>query len=304
MRSPHVFHRSPHLILSRLRSGSDLGRVDFAFQLFDYMMTLQLPPNSYASPHILSPHPPHFTFRPNSYTFNDLVELCVRAGDLRRALQVLYEMKSAGWTPSNQTQDALLVGCARSNEPMPVLVQLVEQQRSEGRPVPAATGIELVKCLAACGRHADAVELFGMLHFEQTTPGSLEPQIVRDGLQTLHELGSDRIVPEALRRLIQLFQKVVTALCIPVCAYASFLSRVKHSLFISLQMADRLQMASASISSNTATWAAPPTTGTVDRLAETHGANSLGGEHVSIGAALSSLPDDEPHASSLSPEIS
>ena len=81
-------------------------------------------------------------------------------------MQVLYEMKSAGWTPSNQTQDALLVGCARSNEPMPVLVQLVEQQRSEGRPVPAATGIELVKCLAACGRHADAVELFGMLHFE------------------------------------------------------------------------------------------------------------------------------------------
>ena len=66
----------------------------------------------------------------------------------------------------------------------------------------------------------------------------------------------------------------------------------------SSQMADRLQMASTSSMplSNTATWAPPP--------AETHGVNSLGalGEHVSIGAALSSLPDDELHASSFSPE--
>ena len=88
---------------------SQLGKVDFAFQIFDYMITLQMPPNS--------------------HTFAHLIDLCILAGDLRRALQVLHEMKKAGWMPTSTTVEGVLVACARSSEPVGTLVGLIEQQR-------------------------------------------------------------------------------------------------------------------------------------------------------------------------------
>lgn len=134
-------------------------QVDFAFQITDYMMSLQLPPNS--------------------GTFVELIEACVRGQDVRRGLQVLSEMKTAGWSPSGATVDALAIGSARSGESLETIRQLLAMQ-ALGNISPAscpAFHLELLSALAIAGRHSEAVELFGQMNLEKAPP---DPAAVRE----------------------------------------------------------------------------------------------------------------------------
>ena len=261
----------------------ELGKVDFAFQLFDYMITLQLPPNS--------------------HTFAHLVDLCVRAGDLRRAMQVLYEMRSAGWSPNAATIDGVLLAGARSNEPLRTLVQLIEQQRMEGRPLQPLTAVELIKSLAAAGRHADAVELFTTLGLSSANPG--ETAAV-EALNALQAMGNDGSMNEALRRLVQLFHQMA--------------ERVKGSV----PPPSAAPAASANLSAAATTWAPVGAPGNAEQHAGAIGGGDRGMEghgnqmdqsamnhEMFIGAALSALNgahDTDEHSGTneprRSPEIS
>jgi len=171
-----------------------VGKVDFAFQILEYMMSLQLPPNS--------------------FTFAELIETCAQAGDLRRALQVVYEMRSAGWTPNAQTQEAVFLACARSAEPLSTLHSLLESGSGSTmangmsgllRPTNTAFILALVEALASVGRHADAVEFY-LTH--KVDHLQIDPTIVHGVLQKLQNSQQGSVeTSEALRRLMQLLCK-------------------------------------------------------------------------------------------------
>ena len=166
----------------------EVGKVDFAFQIVSYMMSMHIPPNS--------------------HTFSALIETCSRAGDYRRAMHVLHEMRSSGWSPNAATQDAILFACARSTtEPLASLSQMLDQQRHDGRPTSPNTAVELVTCVAGAGRYADAVELFGLLSLEAVQPSE---RCVHDALHSLKQsvASVDQPMPEPLRRLLQLLTKM------------------------------------------------------------------------------------------------
>ena len=71
------------------------------------------------------------------------------------------------------------------------------------------TAVELVVALAGSCRHADAVELFGLLQIEQHAT-ALSGQVLAEALQTLplRADGTPAEPNEALRRLMQLFQRM------------------------------------------------------------------------------------------------
>ena len=54
---------------------------------------------------------------PNSLTYAAFIDACVHGKEARRALQVLHEMVSGGWTVDVTSRDAVLVTCAQQYEP-------------------------------------------------------------------------------------------------------------------------------------------------------------------------------------------
>jgi len=128
----------------------EMGNIQYATQVFEYML--------------------QSLTAPNSFTYSSFIEACINGNDARRALQIVHEMGSGGWAVSQSHLEAIVLMCARNNEPFQVLRSSMPQIESGKTPICSAEVYDRV-CLA--------------ISQAETSPGEADA-IIMDTISNLH----------------------------------------------------------------------------------------------------------------------